>query len=761
MYFTKLHKKGVVKMTINFSQVWVIIKKELRALITLPTTYVILVVFLFLWEYLFFRNAFLVGEASLRSLFALLPWLFLVFIPAVTMASISQEKQQGTLELLLTRPVSALELLLGKFLAGVSFVGVVLLLSLPIGISFSYFGSMDWGVVAGQYLGGLLLAMVLVSLGVFVSSLVDTQIAAVLVSSVASFFLVMAGSDLVTASLPAAAGHVLEQISVVTHFNAVSRGVLDLRDIWYFLSAVVLFLSWAYLQFLYRRFGNLKARFNTYQVAIILFTGIVIFTNMIGGRILGRIDLTQNRLYTLSSATTDVLNGLSDVVNVTVYASSQLPPQYQSVLRDIKDNLYDYQNLGQGNLVVKYKDPLSDSTVAQEATSLGVRQVQFNVVGQEELQVKNGYLGLVVSYGDQNEVVPFVQQTEDLEYQLTSLIKKLTTTEKQTIGFLSGHQEKDLYQDYSALQSELSKQFKLQTVTMSTDSPTIPDVVRTLVIAGPQIELDELSQQAVQQFVDQGKSLLLLVDPVVINPQGLSAKAQGNYLSFLTESLGVKINSDLVYDLRSNETVNFGGGPVSYYLPYPLWIRALPIDQSSPITARISGVTIPWASSISVDTEMAAAHGFKVGQVLATSNSGGLEKNNYQLAPDANYSQADLGAQTVALSLSGSDSENSAQKARILIISDSDFLTDQFVQNSAENFAFGMSAMSWLSQENSLASIQLKQRAVAPLEFESNTQKNLIKYGNLLFIILLPVGGAVWYLTRRRGLRKFKYSSLI
>ena len=120
---------------ISFKNIWTIAKKELRAYFDGPTAYVVLAVFLFLWEFLFFRDAFLVGDASLRNLFGVLPWLCIVLVPAITMATISQEKNEGTLEFLLTHPLRDLELILGKFVGATAFLGVALAFALPIAAS--------------------------------------------------------------------------------------------------------------------------------------------------------------------------------------------------------------------------------------------------------------------------------------------------------------------------------------------------------------------------------------------------------------------------------------------------------------------------------------------------------------------------------------------------------------------------------------------------------------------------------------------------
>lgn len=744
---------------INLKNIFAIAKKELRTYFNSPTAYVVLAVFLLLWEFLFFRNAFLIGEASLRGLFYYLPWLFLLFIPAITMGSISQEKNEGTLELLLTHPLRDSELIIGKFVGALAFAAIALLFIFPVAFSFSKFGRLDWGVVFGQYLGSVFFAATLIPLGIFISTLFTSQISALLVTTAVSFLYIIAGFNFVTDSLPGFLVTVFEQLSVLSHFESMARGVIDLRDLWYFLSAIVIFLSLGYLLLLKRRFGNRRSLYRSYQIGVALFIGIAILTNIVGSRIPGRIDLTQDRRYTLTKATKKTLNELNDIVNVTLFASSELPAQLQPVLRDTQDMLRDYQTLGKGNLAVSFKNP-SDSQVAQEATSMGVREVQFNVVGQGEFQLKTGFLGLAVSYAGKNETIPFVQTTDDLEYRLTSLIKELTTKDKKRIAFLSGHGEKNRLGDYRLLSKELEKQFEVE--DLNDQNPPITPATTTLVVAGPTQKIDEETKSTIKNFLNQGGSAFFLIDAVSVSPRAsYSSPNEESFADFLKE-YGVNVQENLVYDLRSNESVRFGagtGGPLSYVLPYPFWARVRAFDQTSPITNKIESLVLPWASPLILDEGKLKEQGWAVTKLLFTTRFGGTVKAGASIAPDQQLPQENLGEQLVAVSLEGTKMQEDGKKTRIVIVGDSDFLSDQFVGNSPENMAFGIGALSWLGQEESLASIRIKQKAEHRLLFENATQVGVVKYGNLALALLVPTGYGLFRLMRRRGLRRLSYSS--
>lgn len=735
-----------------------VIRKELRAYGDGAAVYIVTIIFLLLWEFLFFRSAFLAGEASLRGLFGYLPWMMLLLVPAITMGSISQERSEGTLELLLTHPLKDRDLLVGKYLAALGLTAAVLAFAVPVGASFDRFGTMDWGVIAGQYLAAVCMAAVLIAVGVLVSSVVASQMAALLVTAAACFFLVTAGLDLVTARMPMSVAAIVAQLGVMTHFDSMARGVIDLRDLWYFASMVVSFLALAYLQLLRRRFGNRTGLYRSYQVGVALVIGIAVLTNVVGARIPGRIDLTQERRYTLSDATHDTVRDLDDVVTVTLYASSELPAQLQPVLRDVRDMLRDYRTLGQGNVVVRFKDTSAKKKIAEEATSKGVQEVQFNVVGDEEFKLKKGFMGIVVSHAGTSETIPFVGDTSDLEYQLTSIVRQLTTKEKKKVGFLTGHGEKDSSQGMTVLSKELGRQFEVTLATVDPKTGKLPDDLGVLVVAGPSKKVKEPERDAIRSYLDGGGSALMLLEGVTVDQQSASAQANKESLSDLIADYGVSVGQNLVYDLQSNITATFGGaGGMSFMLPYPSWPRVVPAG-SHPSTKGLESVALLWASSVSIEDSKVEKAGLKVSDLLVTSRYAGLQAGPYEINPQRQLPQEGLGEHVVAASVMAAKGAK-GKKPRMVVVGDSDFIGDDFVQRAPENLAFGMQAISWLSQEPSLASIQVKGKALHKLSFDDESDQGLVKWGNMLLAALVPAGIGAWRLWRRRRLSRLTYET--
>jgi ABC-2 type transport system permease protein len=215
-------------------------KKELRTFFDSHIAYIVITIFLLICGWFFFSDLFLVNQASMRNLFGIIPFIFMFFVPAVTMRLISEEKRSGTIEVLVTFPVKDHEIILGKFLAGLILVAVAVILTLVYAITLSGIGDFDFGSVVSGYIGLIFLGAAYLSVGIFTSSLTENQIVAFITSFVIIFALFML--DKVLMFMPTLLASFLEYLSVSYHFSNISRGVIDSRDVIYYLSLIFFFL---------------------------------------------------------------------------------------------------------------------------------------------------------------------------------------------------------------------------------------------------------------------------------------------------------------------------------------------------------------------------------------------------------------------------------------------------------------------------------------------------------------------------------------
>lgn len=217
-------------------------KREYKAYFLSPIAYVYLVTFLVIANWIFFRAFFVIGQADMRPLFGMMPWIFLFFVPAVSMSKWAEERKQGTLELLFTLPIDDICIVIAKFLAGLGLIATALALTTPIVMTIAMLGNMDMGATIGGYLGLLFLGGAYLSIGLAISSLTENQIIAFILGVAGSFVVLIIGTPLVIGGKASVLTHILQYAGLATHFESISRGVLDSRDVVYYLSVIGFFL---------------------------------------------------------------------------------------------------------------------------------------------------------------------------------------------------------------------------------------------------------------------------------------------------------------------------------------------------------------------------------------------------------------------------------------------------------------------------------------------------------------------------------------
>jgi ABC-2 type transport system permease protein len=223
------------------SPVSAVLRRELRSYFVTPVAYVFLVIFLVLAGILTFYvgDFYERGQADLQPFFVMHPWLYLILVPAITMRMWAEEAKGGTLELLLTLPLTLWQAMLGKFLAAWLFIGLALALTFPIWITVNYLGSPDNGVILAGYLGSWLMAGTFIAIGACLSALTRNQVVAFILTALVCVLLILVGQpqvlDFFQGALPRRLVNAVAHLSMLRHFEAISRGVLDVRDLVYFL----------------------------------------------------------------------------------------------------------------------------------------------------------------------------------------------------------------------------------------------------------------------------------------------------------------------------------------------------------------------------------------------------------------------------------------------------------------------------------------------------------------------------------------------
>ena len=743
--------------------VWTIARRELKALFDQPTGYILLVVFVVISDFLFFRQAYLMRAATLRPLFDLLPWIFLFFVPAVTMRAVAEELRSATLEVVLAHPVTEAELLAGKYLGQLLIIWIALALTLPVPLGLSLGSDLEAGIVIAQYVGAGLLAAGLAGVGVWASSLTRNQITAFIVGVAVMFVLVLVGLDPLLVGLPPLLGAIAAQLGVLSHFANIARGVIDLRDAVYFVTLAAVFLSLAYAALMTRKLSPRGETVKRLRLGVAILVATLVVVNLFGRHIGGRLDLTPGNAYTLSRATKQLARNLPDLVTIKLFATRELPAEVSLLQRDLRDLLNDYRDAGNGKIRVVMVDPAADSAARQDAQTLNIPPVQFNVVGRSELQVKEGYLGLAVQYAGESKTIPFVQRTDDLEYRLASFIRALTVRDKPVIALATLGADPNMGRSYQDLQGQLEENYNVRPLFLS-DSMDLA-AAKVVVIAGSPPDASPVMLDRFKGYLDSGGGALIMASGMQLPSQSFFATPRDVAWNQVLQPYGVTIRSDMVYDLASNERVavpaQFG---MRVLVGYPFWVRALS-TRASPINQELPGVFLPWTSSI----DTAGARPGTVVPLFVTSEAAGVKTAEVFLEPTQQFPTDSLAPRVLAVQVNpragnGENADSAAAapggRGRLVVIGNEDVAADRNVRNAPENLAFVLNSVDWLAEDPSLITIRAKTRTPPPLVFESDALREFVKYANVIGVPVLLVLAGIAQLLRRRRLRHRAYQPL-
>lgn len=754
------------------SRIGTVASREFRGYFDQATAYILLVVFLAANFFFFFRSAFSTAEASLRPMFDLMPWLLAFLVPAVTMRAIAEDRASGTIELVLAQPIREIDYLLGKFIGILGFLAVALAGTVAAWFALDAGGDPFVGPAVAQYVGTLLLSAALTAIGLWASATTRNQITAFIIAVAAIFILMALTFPVVLIGLPPSFSAAAQRLGVMSHYRNITRGVLDLRDIVYFVSLVAVFLGLAYVVIQRTRRNPSSRAFRTLQAGMLGVVAIAVLANLLGRQIRGRWDLTPGGAYTLSEPTRDVLRDLDDVVTIRFFASDDLPIQAQSVRRDIEDLLSDFRAVGGDNVRLLRRRPGDDNADAAEAEEIGIPSVEFNTLGQGELQVRVGYLGLVIEYADAAEVMPFVQDASGLEYRLTSAIVSMVRTGRPVVGFVGGLGGPPQDPEGGAgplgllgFARQLSEAYTITTVPLSADSAAmdpavqaapadpvaIPDSVDVLVLAGPDVPLSAQSAAELRRFLGRGGNLFLMLQQITTNEaQQITTPAAHPRLDTLLAAYGVRVADGLLVDVRSNSPLQLpgsGGQPVQR--PFPPFPVVVPVSDH-PVVAGLSGVAMALVSPL----DLSGSDTTTVTPLLATTEFGAVMPSQSPLDPALDWRRlvSDLRPRPVAAAVlpRGSGAPNTG--GRIVLVGDADLVTNRFIARSRENAVFARNAVDWLAADESLIGIRAKQRAAPPLLYDSVGLRDAAKYLTLVGVPLLFVIVGLVRLARRRRL---------
>jgi ABC-type uncharacterized transport system involved in gliding motility auxiliary subunit/ABC-type transport system involved in cytochrome c biogenesis permease component len=690
-----------------------VFKREFKAYFDSPVAYVFLVAFLALIGFMTFAVAMFYErrQADLSPFFFWHPWVYLLLIPAATMGLWADERRNGTAELLLTLPVTLTQVLVGKFLAAWAFISIALALTFPVAMTAGYLGSPDWGAVATGYFGSFLLAGAACATGVFASAISKSSVIGFVISLALVFMLMIIGFDPVIGAVagwgvPVWITDSIASLSLLSHFESLRRGVVDLSDVGYYIGVMVFMIAAAKTVTDGRRGASKGA------TALVLVAIIAAAANVVLAKLPLRVDLTAERLYTLSSGSRAVLGKLDTDVTIKYYVSksaSDMPMMLKTYAQQVENLLKEYVRASNGSIVLEAYDPKPDSDAEEWAQRYGVEPQTVNPFGSPI------YFGVVAVCGDREETLGVLSpKTEStLEYDLTRLVTRVAWPERPVIGVmtsLSGvlaapanpmmMQMGQRPPAGWAAFAELAKDYDVREV--ATDSKEIDPSVKTLVLLHAK-DLSDATLYAIDQFVLRGGKLVACVDPFSIKDMIASRQQQQNpmmaqmggdgpsTLGKLFDAWGVKFDTGkIACDLAAATKLGNNQGGVEEN-PAFLSLGAANMKSDDLLVSRLTQVMLPFAGALSFAKKDMALE-FEPVIVSSADNSCVVDKMALQfggvkdMVPDgsARILAARISGTFKTAFPKGPDGTNDVSKAitegksAVLVVADSDFLADDF-----------------------------------------------------------------------------------
>jgi len=503
------------------------------------------------------------------------------------------------------------------------------------------------------------------------------------------------------------------------------------------------------------------------QIAIV--AGIILVLNFLSYQIFARFDLTEGKIYSISKISKETVSNLDDIVNIKIYFSENLPPQYMAVRQEVGDILAEYQNYANNKLSVDFIDPKDDEDLALELQMLGIPKLQFNVLENDKYEVIGGYMGIAVEYGDRQQGIPVVNNTRNLEYQITSTIKKVTAENIPTIAFSSGHGEWDQNEDTKIINQKLGEIYTMRTVDLST-AEEIPEDINTLIINGPKEAFSDRQMYLIDQFIMQGNSVIFLIDGVNID-DSLIATVNPGSLEKLLESYGTKIEPYFVLD-TSSDMASFSQGFMRFTTEYPFFVKidSNGLNQDAASVAKLQNLILPWVSPVTINLNKNSEADIKT--LAMTTKDAWLMKENFTLQPQGTFGfYADPEQYSLVAVVSGKinsafssyvpaedkDKGNNqyiatTENARIIVVGDSDFTKDDFMNRYPDDATFMQNIVDSVSLDGDLIKIRSKDVAERPLEKIDDSKKNSIKLFNIFGITVIVLAfGILRYYQRKKS----------
>ena len=747
-------------------------KKEFWGYFRTPIAYVLIVAFQALAAITtFFLDRLLdTNQADLRGFFETLPWLLLAVVPGLSMRMWAEERSTRSLELTMTLPLPLWQPVVAKFLAGWGVLGVSLLATLPMPMTLFYLGDPDLGALACGYAGGFLMAGSFLAIGSFFSVVSKNQMVCFNLTCLGLLFFILLGwgllSELLSGFLTEETVNMIATFGVIPHYQGLGRGVVDGRDLFYFLTLMGLGLGLTLLILALRGLDHplesLRGHLSRHRVKALGLSLAYLLGGVLIYQFPPRVDLTDAKVYSLSAQSLALAEKVPEKTHVYMFFSRSLPnmpPFIRRYADRVEEVLNQYVAASGGKLVLRVIYPEPDTEQEEEAIRYGI----------EGVSVRDGtmYLGIAFERGDKKSTIEFLDPASEgtLEYQITKALADFDHKPKRPVALYSSLKlYYDVYEEDQWIKHDWEFVRKLKerydVIRLSDEKFAIPEEVKTLIVLHPR-GISKDAVKGIDSHLARGGQLFLAIDPFsrvqLMEEYGSSVIAPGgtlpqmaSHIPDLLDLWGVQYDiTSVVGDGNRATGVNTNRGRAFY--PYQIQLTKDDLGSFA-ITERLRQMVLaePGAFDLKLDV------GLKAEVLLETTKDSGIGKS-FTLA----FQNVDQATQkfkpqdkkrVLALMLEGvfprafenkekslGELVNPLQKSRVVLISDVDFLSDihatdaktfgdkDVKQEKNDNIAFFINSIDYLEGSEELVALRRSAVIARPFTRYKEMQKETEK----------------------------------
>ncbi|MBI2339695.1 MAG: GldG family protein [Deltaproteobacteria bacterium] len=474
-------------------------------------------------------------------------------------------------------------------------------------------------------------------------------------------------------------------------------------------------------------------------VALALFLANVLFS-----RLFLRADLTEEKEYTLSESTRNVLKDLKDPVTLKVYFSKEIPPSLSPLKQRIFDLLDEYRVYSRRKINIVQVTPEESQEREMEAQMLGIPPLQLNVIRRDKQEVMKVYMGMALFYLDKKEVIPLAVKVENLEYDLTSAVLKLTSSAEPKLGLVVPPPENDQLGlpgrgPYSRLEEALKGRFAVDRLDPASDDLARSEI-SALLIVDPR-DFPDKAKKNLDDLFEKGIPIVVLAGTVNVGDDLQTSRVKTGLEEWL-KTRGIEIDAQLIIDPRNHTNATFTSGIMQYSIPYPFFVQVTRegLNSENMATAKLENILFPWTNTLKMFPDDHA--GWKYTPLAQSSEAALTQAGEPIVVPGAleNFQEGEAGKKTIAV-LVEAPLPNQEDKKRLLVAAaNTQFIKDHVVADYPGNLVFVQNLLDGLTLGDQLIGIRSRGKTTRPIALPSPTATSAIKFGHMVGIPLAVIG---------------------